>query len=137
MFFSEFRTNFGCREINFPITDGECEQNTTHTACTDAHSVSARHTAQSDHFSSREHARSSSLRTCVPKAFCHPRVMSRSLPHLTLTASTSSLSPTSPILQSSSFTHPSLLSLGPCIHYDELRRSCGSSDLQSPTGCES
>ena len=26
----------------------------THTACTDAHSVSAHHTAQSDHFSSRE-----------------------------------------------------------------------------------
>ena len=28
----------------------------THTACTDAHRVSAHHTAQSDHFSSREHA---------------------------------------------------------------------------------
>ena len=27
----------------------------THTACTAAHSVSAHHTAQSDHFSSREH----------------------------------------------------------------------------------
>ena len=28
----------------------------THAACTGAHSVSAHHTAQSDHFSSREHA---------------------------------------------------------------------------------
>ena len=36
----------------------------------------------------------------VPKTFCHPRVMSRSLPHLTLTTSTNSLSPASPILQS-------------------------------------
>ena len=32
---------------------------------------------------------------CAPKTVCHPRVMSRSLPHLTLTTSTSSLSPTS------------------------------------------
>ena len=72
--------------------------------------------------------RGSSLRICVPNTFRHPRVMSRSLPHLTLTTSTSALSPTSPMLQSSSPTHPSLLS------HD--RRSCGSSDLQSPTGCE-
>ena len=60
--------------------------------------------------------RGSSLRICVPKTFCHPRVMSRSLPHLTLTTSTSSLSRTSPILQSSSSTRPSLLSHDPCIH---------------------
>ena len=33
----------------------------------------------------------------VPKIVCHPRVMSRSLPHLTPTTSTCSLSPTSPI----------------------------------------
>ena len=26
--FSEFRTSFGCWWTNFPITDGECEQNT-------------------------------------------------------------------------------------------------------------
>ena len=77
--------------------------------------------------------RGSSLRICVPKTFCHPRVMSRSLPHLTLTTSTSSLSRTSPILQSSSSTHPSLLSHDPYLHCDDSRRSCGSSDLQSPT----
>ena len=57
--------------------------------------------------------------------------MSRSLPHLTLTTSTSSLSPTSPILQSSSSEHPSLLSHDPHIHCDDSRRGCGSSDLQS------
>ena len=77
--------------------------------------------------------RGSSSRICVPKTFCHPRVMSRSLPHLTLTTSTSSLSPTSPILQSCSSTHPSLLSHDPYIHCDDSRRSCGSSDLQSTT----
>ena len=80
--------------------------------------------------------RGSSLKICVPKTFGHPRVMSRSLPHLTLTTSTSSLSPTSPILQSSSPTHPSLLFHDPKIHCDDSRRSCGSSDLQSPTSCE-
>ena len=80
--------------------------------------------------------RGSSLRICVPQTFCHPRVMSRSLPHLTLTTTTSSLSLTSPILQWSSSTHPSLLSHGPLVHCDDSRRSCGSSDLQSPTGYE-
>ena len=77
--------------------------------------------------------RGSSSRICVPKTFCHPRVMSRSLPHLTLTTSTSSLSLTSPILQSSSSTHPSLLSHDPWIHSDDSRRSCGSSDLPQVT----
>ena len=51
----------------------------------------------------------------MPKTFCHRGVMSRSLPRLTLTTSTSSLSPTSPILQSFSSTHPSLLSHDPYI----------------------
>ena len=82
------------------------------------HSVSAHHTAQSHHANMRGSS---------------PRVMSRSLPHLTLTTSTSSLSLTSPILQSSSSTHPSLLSHDPFLHCDDSRRSCGSSDLQSPT----
>ena len=54
--------------------------------------------------------RGSRLRICVSRTVCHPRVMSRCLPHLTLTSSTSSLSPTSPVLQSSSSTHPSVLS---------------------------
>ena len=70
--------------------------------------------------------RGSSLRIRVPKTVCHPRVMSRSLLHLTLTTSTSSLPPTSPILPC---THPSLLSHDPKKHCDDSRRSCGSSDL--------
>ena len=49
----------------------------THTACTDAQNVSARDIAQSDHFSSREHAWLKFKDLCVPKTFCHPRVMSR------------------------------------------------------------
>ena len=39
----------------------------THTACTDAHSALAHHTAQSDHFSSREHAWLKIAHLCVPK----------------------------------------------------------------------
>ena len=61
--------------------------------------------------------------------------MSRSLPHLTLTTSTSSLSPTSPIFQSSSSTHPSLLSHDPYTLRDS-RQSGGSTQIPSLTGYE-
>ena len=107
---------------------GGCEQNThSYSMYRCAQCVSTSHcTVQSLFITRTCVAQSSSVRICVPKTFCHPRVMSRSLPHLTVTTSTSSLSPTSPILQSSSSTHPSLLSHGPYKH-------CGSSDLQSPT----
>ena len=91
------------------------------------------HAAQNDHFSSRGLAWFKIASLGVPKTFCHPRAMSRSLPHLTLTTSTSSLSHTSPILQSLSPTHSSLLTHDPCIHCDDSRRSDGSSDLPSPT----
>ena len=67
------------------------------------------------------------------KICCHPSVMSRSLPHSTLTTSPSSLSSTSPILQSSFPTHPSVLTHDPYLHCDDSRRSCGFSDLPSPT----
>ena len=50
----------------------------------------------------------------VSQIICHPRVMCRSLPHLTLTASTSSLSPTSPIFQ---LFFPSQSVLWYLIHY--------------------
>ena len=106
----------------------------THTACADAHRVSAHHTAQSDHFFHHANTRGSRLRFCASKTFCHPRVMSRSLPHLTLTTSTSSLSPTSPILQSFSPTHTSLLTHDPYIHCDGSRRRGGSSEIPSPIG---
>ena len=84
----------------------------THTACTDAHSASAHtlHSVITCHHANTRGSRASRLRIArigVPKRVCHPRVMSRSLPHLTLTTSTSSLSPTSPIFQSFSPSHPS------------------------------
>ena len=88
---------------------GPVNRTPTHTACTGAHIT----TAQSDHLSSREHAWLKIASHGVPHIFCHPRVMSRSLPHLTLTTSTSSLSPTSPILQSSSLHTPNLLTHDP------------------------
>ena len=68
----------------------------THTACTDAHSVSA-HTLNSmitlHHANTRgSGTHSSGLHALVSQIICHPPVVSRSLPHLTLTTSTSSLS---------------------------------------------
>ena len=70
------------------------------------HKHSTYRVAQHDHFSSRGHAwlKSCKAQDCTsscPQNICHPRVMSRSLPHLTLTTCTSSLSPissTSPFL---------------------------------------
>ena len=59
----------------------------------------------------------------VSKSCYHPRVMSRSLPHLTLSTSTSSLSPTPPISQSFSPSHPSSLVHDPFI-------PCEGSDLE-------
>ena len=92
----------------------------THTSCTDAHSVSATDTAQHDHISSREHAWLKS-------------VMSHSLPHLTLTTSTSSLSPASSIFQSFSPLQSSPLVLDPFVPCDDSRRSGGSTEIPSPT----
>ena len=86
--------------------------NTTpaHTACTDAHNVSAYHTAQSDHISSQEHAWLKLKDLCAKNILSSTRHVSfPAAPHLTLTTSTSSLSPSSPILQSSSSTHPKLV----------------------------
>ena len=74
----------------------------TNTARTDAHSVSAHalHRMITFHHANTRGSRAGRPRIArngVLKRFRHPRVMSRSLPHLTLTTSTSSLSPTSPI----------------------------------------
>ena len=97
--------------MNFPITDGGVTEHplTQHVQMRTCQHITL-HSLITFHHANM---RGSSLRICVPKTFCHPRVMSRSLPHLTLTTSTSSLSPTSPILQSSSLTHPRLLSHDP------------------------
>ena len=134
--FSEIRTNFCCREITLP--DNRRGVWTEHPIIQHGQmrTVCQHITLRSLISFHHANVRGSSSRICVPKTFCYPRVMSRSLPHLTLTTSTSSLSPTSPILQSSSSTHPSLLSHDPNVHCDDSRRSCGSSDLQSHTGIE-
>ena len=83
----------------------------THTACTDAHSVSAHtplHSAITFHHANTRGSRahSSGLHALVSQK----QLSSRSLPHLTLTTSTSSLSPTSPIFQSFSPSHPRIYS---------------------------
>ena len=87
--------------------------------------------AQHDHISSREHARlkSCKLKDCTsvrPQNNCHPRVMSHSLPHLTLTTSTSSLSP----------AHTRSMVLDPYFPCDVPRQSGGSTQIASLTGCE-
>ena len=58
---------------------------------------------------------------CLPKTIAHPRIMSHPPPHCTLNTSTSSLSPTSPVLLSSSTLNPDLLSPAPFIHKDPRR----------------
>ena len=55
------------------------------------------------------------------KIVLHPRVMCRPLPHSTLTSSTSSLSPTSPIFQSFSPTQSGSLSHNLFFHCDDPR----------------
>ena len=92
----------------------------TQTACTDAHSVSA-HTLHSmitfHHANTRgsKELNGSRLHSFASRVSCHPRGVSRSLPHLTLTTSTSSLSPSSPFLPTFSPSHPSLLVLDPYL----------------------
>ena len=68
---------------------------------------------------------------------CHPRVMSRSLPHLTLTTSTSSLSPTSPIVPTFSPSHPSPSAHDPYLPCQDPRQRGGSTQIPSLTNCES
>ena len=95
----------------------------THTACTDAHSMSAHtlHSMITFHHANTRGSRVQRLRiarTGVLKRFRLPRVMSRSLPHLTLTTSTSSLSPiscTSPIFPTVSLLYTSPMILDPWI----------------------
>ena len=87
--------------------------------CSHAHSLTTRtRVAQGQQGSSR-------LLWCV-KTTCHPGVMSHPLQHLTLTTSTSSLSPTSPIFQSFSPSQSHSLVLDP-------KRSGGSTESPSPT----
>ena len=59
--------------------------------------------------------------------------MSHSLPHLTLTTSTSSLSPTSPLFPTISPTHTRPLVLGPYLPCEVPRQSGGSTQIPSLT----
>ena len=92
---------------NFPDYRRECEKNTpSNNMYRCAQCVT--HTEQNDHISSHEHA-SRVAQDCtsfVSQNSCHPRVMFRSMPHLTLTTSASSLSPTSPVFPRISPSHP-------------------------------
>ena len=87
--------------------------------------------------------RGSSLRIahlCVLKIIViHVSCMFHSLPHLTLTTSTSSLSPfsfSSPIFPTVSPSQTSTMNLNPCIPCDGPRQSCGSTQIPSLTGYE-
>ena len=114
------------------MTSRPCEQYT--------HKNSTYRFVQHDHISSREHAW---LKSCkaqshifVSQNNCHPRVMSRSLPHLTLTTSTSSLPFTSPIFPTTSPTHTR-----PSVHdeyfpCDGPRQGGRSTQIPSLTGYE-
>ena len=116
-------SSFWCGRI-FPLPP-LCEQYT--------HKYSTYRVAQHDHISSREHAwpKSCKAQGCTslyPSNNCHPRVMSYSSPHLTLTTSTSSLSPissTSPIFPTVSPSQTSPVILNPHMPCDVPRQSDG------------
>ena len=99
--------------------------------------------AQHDHISSRDHAwlkaqelEGSGLHVFVSWNDCHPRVMSHTLPHLTLTTSTSSLSPTSPIFPTISPTHTRPSVHDPHLPCEIPRQSGGSTQIPSLTSYE-
>ena len=104
------------------------------------HQYSTYRVAQHDHISSREHAWLKSWKAQDRTSSCHqnnclPRVMSHSLPHLTLTTSTSSLSPiasTSPVFPTVSPSQTSTMVLDPYIPCDVPRQSGGSTQIPSP-----
>ena len=105
------------------------------------HKYSTFTVAQHTHISSREHAwfKMKDCASACPWNNCHPRVMSCSLPHLTLTTSTSSLSTvssTSPVFPTVSSTHTRSMVLNPYIPCDSPRQSGGSTQIPSFTGWE-
>ena len=113
----------------------------THTACTDAHSVSA-HTLHSmitfHHANTRgSRVHSSGLHAVVSqKTVCHPRVMSRSLPRLTLTTSASSLSAASSVFPPFSPSQSCPLVLDPYIPATIPGGVADPLKIPSPTGHE-
>ena len=83
-------------------------------------------------------SRSWKAQVCVasPKKVSHPRVMFHFAPRSTMNTSTSSLSPTSPVLLSSSSPNPDLLSTYPLIHCVDPRQDGTSAEFHSSTGYE-
>ena len=73
---------------------------------------------------------------CLPKTFTHPRVMFHLAPHSTMNTSTSSLSPTSPVLLSSSSPNPDLLSTHPFVHCEDPPQDGTSTEFHSFTDKE-
>ena len=139
LLFCEFKTSSSCREMNSPPIDGECEQNThSYRMYRCAQCISTSNCTIGSLFITRTRVtqgRTAQALVC-PEIVCHPRVMSRSLQHLTLTTRTSSFSPTSPIWQSSSSTHSSLLMHDPFLHCEDSRLRGGSSEIPSPSYTE-
>ena len=121
--FLRVSTSFGCLEKKIQTNGGRCEHRTpTQTACTDAHSVS-QHVLNRMITFHHANTRGSRLHSIVCQNSCNPRVMSRSLPHLTLTTSTSSLSPTSHIFPTFSSSHPRPWAHDPFLPCEDSRQS--------------
>ena len=74
-------------------------------------------------------ARGSGLHIFVSQNGCHPRVMSRSSPRLTLTAVTRSLTLTSPVFPTFSPSYPSPLVHDPYLPCEDPRQSGGSTHI--------
>ena len=130
--FSQFRTSFGCREKNISRSrTGGVNRTPTHTSCTDAHSVSA-HTLNSMITFHQANTRGPwcaskqfviHVSCLVPYRTGHwlPAQVLSHLPHLSF---------------SRSLPHTQdLLAHDPCALRDS-RRSGGSTQIPSPTGCE-
>ena len=105
------------------------------------HKYSTYRVAQHDHISSRKHAWLKSWRLriahlCVITQLSSTCHVSFSLPHLTLSTSTSSLSPTSPIFPTVSPTRTRLLVHDEYLPCDVPRQSVGSTQIPSLTGYE-
>ena len=137
-FFKVWR--FGERKTSRQPT-GSCEQHThKYSMCRCAQCVRT-HTEQIDHISPREHAwleswKASGLHIFVTQNNCHSRVMSHSSPHLTLTTSISSLSPTSWKFPTVSPIHTRSLVHYPCLPCKVPRQSGGSTQIPSLTGTD-
>ena len=114
---------------------GSVNRTPTQTACTDAHSVS-QHILNRMITCHHANARGSRLHIFVSQRSCHPRVMFRSLPHLTVTTSTRSLSLTSPIFPTFSPSHPSPLAHDPYLPCEDPQQGGGSTQIPSLTGYE-